>query len=268
MMCKNRNVLWQDHTSPELGDLARAGAAVIVPVGSIEQHGPHLPVSTDITSAFEVASRSAEKIDEFPVLVAPPVWWGVSPHHMGFPGTITLSTDTFIALVCDVCRSIAAHGFRRILILNGHGGNAALVSVIAQKLSEGPKPLWVAAASYFLMIAEDLKAIGESPLGGICHACEMETSLLLTLCPNLVHTDRAIDEMRKPLTSFFESDLRAVTTVYYPDDLMRDSRHGVLGVPSLATAEKGARILQAAEDKVIRFIREFQTMSAGSRSPS
>jgi creatinine amidohydrolase len=252
--------LWQDHTSPELGALAQAGAVVIVPVGSIEQHGAHLPVSTDTTAVYEVARQAATQVTEFPVLVAPPVWWGVSPHHMGFPGTISLSTDTFILLMSEICQSIAAHGFQRILILNGHGGNAALVSVIAQRLSEQRPAVWVAAATYFAMLAEDLQTIGESAFGGMSHACEMETSLLLTLRPDLVHMDKVDDFMGQPWTSFFAWDMRQGGTVYYPYDMLRDTRTGVIGAPSLATREKGDRILAAAATKVAAFLREYHAM--------
>lgn len=259
-MSTQPSVLWQDHTSPELGRLADAGAVVIVPVGAIEQHGPHLPVSVDIVNAFEVARRAAESVMEFPVVVAPPVWWGVSPHHMGFPGTLSLRTDTFIELVSDICRSIAAHRFRRILILNGHGGNASVVNTIAQRLSEGSPAVWAAAATYFSMIAADLREIGESDFGGMSHACEMETSLLLALRPDLVQMDLAEDDMRGPWTSFFTWDMRVGGTVYYPYDMRRDTAQGVIGAPSLATREKGERILQAAVTRVAAFLREYQAM--------
>jgi creatinine amidohydrolase len=252
------SILWQDLTSPELGELAQAGAAVIVPVGAIEQHGPHMPVSTDITSADAVARLAAASIEEFPVLVAPPVWWGVSPHHMAFPGTISLSTETFINLLCEICRSIAAHGFRRILLLNGHGGNAELIGVSAIKLSE--EGLFVAAASYFAMITEDLRVIGESPLGGMSHACEMETSLLLAIRPERVHMDRAVKEMGQGRTSYFTWDMREGHPVFYAYDMKRDSKYGVIGDPTLASAEKGEKILAAAGREVAAFLREFKAM--------
>ena len=257
-MAHSHTALWQDLTWPELGEYAQANAVVIVPVGAIEQHGPHLPVSTDITSAYEVARRAAGTITEFPVLVAPPIWWGVSSHHMGYPGTISLSADTFIDLMCDVCRSISVHGFRRILILNGHGGNAEMIAVSAQKLSE--QGVFVAAATYFAMIVDELRAIGESEIGGMSHACEMETSLLLVLCPELVHMDRAVSEMRSAWTSFFSWDMRDPKPVYYAYDMKRDSQHGVIGDPTLATKAKGEQILSAAVDKVASFLREYHAM--------
>lgn len=257
-MERSDQILWQNLTSPELGELALAGAVVVVPVGAIEQHGPHLPVSTDITSSYEVARRAALAIDSFPVLIAPPVWWGVSPHHMAFPGTISLSTETFVNLLVEICRSIAAHGFRRILILNGHGGNAELIGVSAIKLSQ--ERIFVAAATYFAMIGEELKAIGESPLGGMSHACEMETSLLLTLCPDKVHMDRAAADVRAGLNSFFTWDMRDARPVFFAYDMKRDSVQGVIGDPTLATVAKGDRILAAAVNQLKAFLVEFHAM--------
>lgn len=255
-MSTARKIYWQDLTSPELGALAEAGAVVLVPVGAIEQHGPHMPVSTDITCAFAVAEGAALAIDEFPVLVAPPVSWGVSPHHMGFPGTITLSIETFVGLLCDICRSIRRHGFRRILLINGHGGNAEAVGIAAQQLSiEG---IFVAATTYFGLIIEELRAIGESPLGGMSHACEMETSLLLKLCPDLVHMDQARPDVRQGHSSFFTWDMRDPRPIYFAYDMKRDSNEGVIGDPTLATLEKGERIYAAAVAQTAAFLREFQ----------
>jgi creatinine amidohydrolase len=253
------SIHWQDHTWPELGRLAEAGAAVIVPVGAIEQHGPHLPVSTDITSAWSVAQGAAQSIPDFPVLVAPPVWWGVSPHHMGYPGTISLSIDVFVGLLCDICRSMAHHGFRRILLLNGHGGNAEAVGLAAQRLSiDG---LFVAATTYFGLIVDELRAIGESPLGGMSHACEMETSLLLKLAPDLVHMELAEADMRRAHTSYFTWDMRDPRPVYYAYDMKRDSFKGVIGDPTLATREKGERIYTAAVAHIVAFLHEFHAMA-------
>jgi len=257
-MNTGRKLRWQDLTSPELGVLAQAGAAVLVPVGAIEQHGPHLPVSTDITCALAVAEGAAQAISEFSVLVAPPVSWGVSPHHMGFPGTITLSIEVFVGLLCDICRSIARHGFRRILLLNGHGGNAEAVGLAAQQLSiEG---IFVAATTYFGLITEELRAIGESPLGGMSHACEMETSLLLKLCPHLVYMDLARPDVRQGHTSFFTWDMRDPQPVYFAYDMKRDSTEGVIGDPTLATLAKGERIYAAAVAQTAAFLREFQAL--------
>jgi creatinine amidohydrolase/Fe(II)-dependent formamide hydrolase-like protein len=106
----------------EIAEAAREGAVVIVPMGAIEQHGPHLPLNTDIYDALAIAQRAAELVEEFPVLVAPPIWWGLSNEHMDLPGTINVRLETLTAVVSDVCHSIHAHGFDKIVLLSGHGG--------------------------------------------------------------------------------------------------------------------------------------------------
>lgn len=258
-------ILWEDLCSPDIGRLSDAGAMVIVPVGAIEQHGPHLPVGTDTIGVLEVARRAAVRIESRPVVVVPPVWWGFSPHHMAFSGTISLQSDTFVALLTDLCGSIAANGFLRILILNGHGGNAQLVQLVAQEVMEGHPPVSVAAATYFSMIVDDLKALGESEPGGMAHAGEMETSFMLAVRPDLVRMDQTIDEPYRPSSSYFLSDMRCGGTVYYPPDLRRDTRHGVLGVPTLGTAEKGSAFLEAAVSELVQFLREYAEMDVADR---
>jgi creatinine amidohydrolase len=256
-MVEKGPVLWENLTSADIGRLSDAEAMVIVPVGAIEQHGPHLPVGTDTFSAVEVARRAAVRMESPPAIVAPPVWWGFSPHHMAFPGTISLSSATFVALLTDLCGSIAVHGFQRILLLNGHGGNAQLVQLVAQEVMEAHPPVCVAAATYYTMIVEVLEALGESELGGMVHAGEMETSVMLAVRPDLLRMDRATDEPYRPASSFFLSDMRCGGPVFYPPDLRRDTRHGVLGVPTLGTAKKGTAFLEAAVSELVEFLREF-----------
>ena len=117
------DVEWVNLKAHELRALAKKDAIVIVPVGSTEQHGPHMPVQTDARLASEVAQRTARQItDRAPVIVTPPVWTGLAEHHMSLGGTITLDFDAFSRLLCGIVGSLARHGFRRILLLNGHGG--------------------------------------------------------------------------------------------------------------------------------------------------
>ena len=119
-------VEWSRLRAEELRRLAAEDAIVIVPVASQEQHGPHLPVQIDTLLCTEVARRAARRVAEHrPIVVLPPVWTGLSEHHMAFGGTITLDFPAFLALLRGICLSLKRHGFRRILLLNGHGGNIA-----------------------------------------------------------------------------------------------------------------------------------------------
>jgi len=250
-----RRVLWQELRRPQLEEAAEASAIVIVATGSIEQHGPHLPVNTDINSAYEVAIRAARAIDEFPVLVAPPVWFGSSTHHMAFAGTISLEQDTFVRLTRDICVSIHAHGFDKILLLNGHGGNGALLTALTIELAY--RKIFVASVGYTGLIVEELRKIGESEIGGITHAGEFETSVQLYLQPELVDMLRAVKEIRRPPTSFQSYDARVPGRVWYPIHLKEPSLSGVAGDPTVASAEKGKYFIDAAVRELVRFLREF-----------
>jgi creatinine amidohydrolase len=243
----------------EIAQAAKTNTLVIVPVGAIEQHGPHLPVNVDIVDAFEIAMLVARR--ERDVLVAPPVWWGYSPYHARMAGTISLRPETYLALLQDILDGIISHGFRKIFLLNGHGGNRSLISVAVFECMRRTG-VSVASASYWDLAAERIAAIRESPKGGMAHACELETSLQLVFQPARVRMELAtrelVDSLRSYGTSFSFRDLMdfgAVTTGY---DLATTDPTGILGDPTLASAEKGERILEAVLDGISRFIKEYR----------
>jgi creatinine amidohydrolase len=222
-----KKVLWQEMRRIEIEEASKVGAVVIIPVGSIEQHGNHLPVNTDINCSFSIAKATAEIIDDFPVLVVPPIWGGLSPHHMKYPGTISLKLHTYIDVLTEVATSIAAHGFKKIAFLNGHGGNIGVMNSIRLKLMENNGPSCI-AYTYFRLVDKELKAISEvdSVIG---HAAEMETSLQLYLQPELV-------------------DKGAATWV-----------PGVFGDPTKGTYEKGKRLFEVAVDTVVMLIQDYHS---------
>jgi len=251
-----RKVLWAELRRPELEAARDAGAVVVVPVGATEQHGPHLPVDTDTSSVTEIALRAARQVERPPVLVAPTVPYGLSPHHMGFTGTITLRVDTLIDVLVDICHSVHAHGFKKIVLLNGHGGNQGLIDAVAVRLVA--EQIYVASLTYWNPIRADLREIGRSAEGGMSHACEMETSVQLALRPHLVDMAAAVAAPLVPLTSFFSRDFRAPGVANYPLDFRRgDHTAGVWGDPTCATAETGEKVLAVASAKLARFLREY-----------
>jgi creatinine amidohydrolase len=117
---------------PEVKQLDREKIVALIPVGSMEQHGPHLPFSVDILASSRIAEDLEKRIPE--ILLLPPLWAGVSAHHMDFPGSITLRAKVFIELLHDICASLHHHGFRRMVLLNGHGGNRSSLEVLGQEL--------------------------------------------------------------------------------------------------------------------------------------
>ncbi len=250
-------VMLAEHTWTEIRSLVQNDPVVIVPTGSVEQHGHHLPLLVDYTLAGTVARLAAEEAvaKGTTCLVTPPVWSGYSPHHMDFPGTITLQSGTFLAVLTDVATSLEHHGFRRILFLNGHGGNTNLVraAVQALKFEHGVS---AAAANYWDLAVEEINAWRRSPVGGISHACEFETSMMLAVQGELVRREAIQDRMPRR-SSYVSPDLTVGGKVVTADPFSKLTDTGALGMPSLASEERGAEVLKAVVGAVARFLREF-----------
>ncbi len=232
---------WTRCTGPEIRALAaRGNALAVLPVGSLEQHGPHLPVITDTRTAWEISVRAARiAAESMPVLVLPGMWSGMSEHHLPFGGTISLSFSEFRGVLSGVARSLRAIGFSRLLLVNGHGGNIDPLAVAARELAvEYGMPI-VATTPWF--IAADAIAAELETAKGPQHACEAETSVMLAMMADAVKTDRFEEAVRQApprvparpgFSRFWSFSERAPST-------------GVMGDPRPATAEKGERLLDA-----------------------
>jgi creatinine amidohydrolase len=231
---------WLDLKAHELRELAGRDAIVILPVGSVEQHGPHLPVQVDALLVAEVARNAARRLHEqgVPVVVAPTVWSGLAEHHMTLGGTFTLDFATFHALIRCLCSSLVRHGFRRIALLNGHGGNQAAITIIANELARDLGAP-IAAETYWPLAAKAFAEILEAQ-GNVLHACEAETSMVLALRPELVDMEAAA-AIEAPMTA-----PSRMTALFRSRSFKEVSSSGVFGVPAAASAEKGARLLDAA----------------------
>jgi creatinine amidohydrolase len=220
-----QEILWANHTRGEFPEWASRGAVVIVPIASTEQHGLHLPENTDQQTVEYVSREAARRLD-VPVLVTPTIPFGVSPHHMIHPGTITFTVETTIRVLKEVCQSIAAHGFERILILSGHGGNGNTVGAAALELKHELKQQ-VAAFNWFDLVQDKIDAITEGPCHTIGHAGEAETSAVLFTAPELVRTE-----------------CYALVA-----DISDD--------PSIGTAAKGERILEAGVEALMAYLKQM-----------
>jgi len=233
---------WRKLRADQLREKARQDAIVIVPVGSVEQHGPHLPVEVDSTLGEAVSQRTARAIAARgqQALVLPMVWTGLSEHHMSFGGTITLSLATFSALMEDICVSILRHGFRRIVLLNGHGGNENALRNVTDELTPKLRAP-IVQFTYWYAAAEPIGAILETQ-AVLSHACEAETSMMMALRPELVAEDRIplAKSNRTPNVEEFVG-----SGVYRWRSVGSRSASGVIGNPEAATKEKGVRLLDA-----------------------
>jgi creatinine amidohydrolase len=259
---------WEELSAPAVEALNRDRTVVILPLGSVEQHGRHMAVGTDTLLAYNLALAAADRLAGR-VAVLPPPWYGFSAHHMRFAGTVTLRLETLLSLVDDIAASVVEHGFRRFLIVNGHGGNNGAVDVLASTL--GRKHYGkarIAGLTYFQLARDAIANMRESAPGGMGHACEFETSMLLHLRPDLVAMEKAAVTYPDPGSKYLTTDLVGSSAVRAYHDFGDLSESGTLGDPSLATAEKGAGFYDAVLGELVRFIEDFSAWKIPAQAPA
>lgn len=249
---KLRSYVWNELRSPEITIARNAGAVVFVPIGATEQHGAHLPLNTDILSVTSIALAAAKRSKEPPILVAQVANIGFSPHHMMHPGTISLRLETFTALIRDVVTSLHRHGFHKIILVNGHGGNIAPSSAIAHQLTADGMP--VVFCSYWDLILSDIAEALEGSRKTVGHAGEFETSLLLHLKPQGVNLEEAVDESRPPWNPKLLHDKIMEIGAMFPPVFVEDST-GVLGDASRGSADKGRMLFEASVRRLVDLAR-------------
>jgi creatinine amidohydrolase len=248
-------------TSPEVAEILASGIdSVILPIGSTEQHGAHLPLSTDSLHTVAVLERVAERL---PALIAPLIPVGRADHHMAFPGTITVRHETLHATIRDWSDSFFQHGFRNVLVYSGHGGNAVpLARIIDDLTREDPERRIIGCTDWnvydgtLFPVAE---ALGVGKLDAGWHAGELETSMILALDAHLVMMDRArpgfIGELAPLRDKLMREGVRAIAPT------------GVLGDPRPASRAHGKRYLDALTDSVTRFFAEALAAHPASKTP-
>lgn len=220
----------------------KAQAAIVQPIGAIEQHGPHLPLIVDAAIAQAVLGKALHQLDAaIPVYALPTLHYGKSNEHWHFPGTITLTAQTLITLLMEVGESVYRAGFRKLVFVNGHGGQPQILEIVARDLHQQYGDFWVFPCFVWNVpnCAADLLTPKELEFG--IHAGDAETSLLLSLLPDQVQVDRAIAEYPAGLpTDSLLSMEGKLPFAWATRDL---TQSGVLGDPTVATAEKGDRLL-------------------------
>lgn len=253
-------------TWPEIKSAAERNVVVVVPIATIEDHGPHLPIDTDLRLCNAVCEEAVSRARDRALLI-PAINHGYSPHHMDFPGAITIGAHTLIDYGLDVCRSLAHHGFQKILIVNGHGSNTPFVDIIA-RLTVVEDDVLAAALNYWAApgVREAAESLRESePIGGMNHACEFETSLYLAIRPDLVDMSKAAHELsHRPTKNYWTDLIGGDGPLVMMEHWSALSTTGVMGDPTKATAEKGRVLLDAAATGIVEIIDE---MLARTRAP-
>jgi creatinine amidohydrolase len=252
---------WQRLRREDVLVAARRDAVIVQPIGSIEQHGPHLPLDTDSYTSEAIALRAAAAAP-FPVLVLPTVWWGVSEYWMGFGGTIALQPSVLADLLTDILGAVARNGFRRALLLNGHGGNPGTMHTVAVRLLG--RGLKVVGLNYWSLVRDLLEEKSRADGGSIGHAGEVETSLQLALRADLVRPDLAPGEGTEMPRSALGKWAELVVAT--PDPAL-ESPLGVYGAAAAASAAFGEEILEQATSRLVQLLDDFRIVPVSPASP-
>ncbi len=248
-----------DKTWPELEEAIRQNALLILPIGTIEEHGRHLPVSTDYVIVSEVARGVAEKLKgEIPILVLPTLWTGYSAREVArWPGTIRIRPLVLIQLIHDLLASLIEMGFKKIIVLDGHGHHKGIIEVALREIGDeyGIYPASVSPAS---LSAELYSRIRKSPIGGSIHGGEWETSLMLFFKQPVKKEEFTNEDIMRYHSEFVPGDnFLGSKGVFWSTWGIQKSETGIYGDPTSASEKTGRAIYEEILEKLSQFIREF-----------
>jgi creatinine amidohydrolase len=241
----------------EIEDLT--GRVAVVPLGSLEQHGRHLPLLTDSLIGVELVRRAEQALGDAAVFL-PMLWLGASDHHRRFPGTVSVGVETYTHVVSDVLESLVGSGFRRIFVLNCHGGNKlpgerAIYDVTMHHRDD--PTLWLVFGTWYELAGPQIARIDTLDQRRVSHASELETSLVLALRGDLVDLAAARGASIPFDSDFYCPDMHLGSRVAVYPPLDRLSTTGAVGHPERATAQKGEAILAVAVDQVVACVRDI-----------
>lgn len=238
-------------TWPEVKAAMGTVRLAIIATGSCEQHGPNMTLETDAAICYAIGERLAARL--YPrALLAPVLPLGVSPHHMSFPGTITLRAETYDAMLHDTVASLKSHGIHHYLLVNGHGGNMASLDVASLKMRR-ELDVNVAVMFYMQLAADVMRAGAKTTVYG--HACEVEASVGLYIAPHTVKAERVEGDIHP--YAHAHTDNKAAYRLGYPFLFEELTGNGALGDARLATVEFGQKIVETAIERTLEFLKTF-----------
>jgi len=248
-------MLWHELSWPQLEKIDK-NTPVLIPLGSCEQHGHHLPVFVDTIQVTAIAEAVEERLREG-VLLLPTLWLGSSHHHLDFSGTVSVLPSLYSGMIKSMTRCILEAGFKRLLFLNGHGGNKVPASQALSELvceNDEADNAYLVLSTWWELNPDALNEGMESE--GISHACEYETSLTLALRPDLVALDR-IREGKMALDNEWTKSEGLGGRVAVFRRFRRLTAAGSMGRPSSATPEKGNRILETVTSELVGLLQDL-----------
>jgi creatinine amidohydrolase len=234
-------------TAPEIRALSPDDTLIVAPIAACEQHSRHLPVFTDSILVGAVADALERNLPDR-VLLLPVLWLGASEHHLPFGGTLTATLPTYELMLVELLAPLLRAGFRRTMYLNGHGGNIEPLRNALRRLDVQFPTAVVTGAAYWDLAEAEIAELCTGPRKTMGHACEIETSMILHLRPDLVKKDRIADD-----PDLTPAPLRALT---WAQNFARRTDHGAVGHPEQAHAEKGRKLLEAIARKVTTVAEE------------
>ena len=226
---------------------------VAIPIGAVEDHGPHLPISTDNDILEGVLAECGRRADG-DLLVLPTIPFGLDEHHMDFPGVIAIDIETTMAYLAQTAISVARHGFTHLLLVNGHGSNHAICAATTVNAAVDPA-----------LVADVLNAERRGGPGSVGHACEYETSMMLHLHPERVQMDKARRDIGQLKLKYFNWDHPEPSAYAWQDWWSRFSAEGICGDAAAATPEFGKRMFEVTVERFVELAREFQTIPVRER---
>jgi creatinine amidohydrolase len=244
------NRVWSKYTRDEAAELIKKDPVVVIPVGSHEQHGPHLTLNTDTDIAFNISKGAMEKV-KVSCSVIPPIYVGISEHHMNYSGSLTLKPETLRLVVNDIVHSLYRHGVRKVLLVNAHGGNQSILGSTVDWLGSQLEGNYV-LVSYWSLVSENMYKITHVKPGAADHAGELETALKMYLSPEDVRKDLIVkgeavgNDYWKP-----EAMSNKISTFKAFDSF---TKHGHIGDPTKSTAEMGEKAFELITDELAKLI--------------
>ncbi len=245
-------------TARQLAETNREKVLVVIPIAAVEQHGPHMPTGTDTILCTAIA-EALESDLESRILLTPTVWLGASAHHLRFGATLDSALDSYIDTLCDIGRSLLHDGFKRILFLNGHGGNIDPMRIALRTLQASWPDSLLAAGCYWSGSETDREQILEGDHKFVGHACEFETSLMLHIRPDLVDREH-VQDAGELITDQIDG-------MFLGRDMRHRTRDGYTGRPDLASPEKGAKLFTAIQERLFAAAEKLLIQPLGTKYP-